>query len=219
MENMKKKFRKILGLLLVLTVLFTALPVSAAQVNIYVPSEINVTLYPSKDSKNSESLCSAPGKVTSLKTSDKSIVTLTTKKFGNGETLINLVPHKKGTTTVSFKYKGKVYRTRVTVEKYTSPVKSIKIGNATISGSKFKSSSKLTLSYAKYGNKKAKVNITPAKGWKIEGFGYWQKGWMKSDFYQNGKIVSIKGGKGCELFFFATNSKTGCSEDITITFK
>ena len=46
---MKKVFTKLTALLLALTVLFTAVPVMAAEENLYVDKEITVMAYPSRD--------------------------------------------------------------------------------------------------------------------------------------------------------------------------
>ena len=117
-----------------------------------------------------------------------------------------------------------------------NPVKSVKIGATTISGSKFKSSSETSLSYAKFAGKKVKTTVTLAKGWKLDklyiysgnnpangsmkpAIEYLQKGWMRSESVTNGSKIPVAGGKGFRIMFTAVNSKTGISEHMTIMLK
>ena len=110
-------------------------------------------------------------KVAGLKSSNKAVVTakLSKSTYGTSQTYytIQAVPKKAGTATVSFKCQGKTYKIKVTVKKYVNPVKSVKIGATTVSGSRFKSSSETSLSYAKFAEKKVKTTVTLAKGWKL----------------------------------------------------
>lgn len=221
-EKRKKVFKKILGVIIALTVLFTTLPIQAAEPDLYVPSKTTITIYPSKDTnmrginKNKQYLCSVPKKATSLKTTNKTVVVL---KQEAGYT-IYLIPKKAGTATVSFKYNGKTYKTQVSVKKYVNPITSVKIGSITIAGSKFKSSSNLTLNYAKFANKKVKTTVKLAKGWKLNyGLDYLQNSWMRSEMVKNGGVIPVKGGKGFQIIFSATNTKTGQEETFYLIFK
>jgi len=237
---MKTTWKKILAIALALTVLFTILPVQAAEVQeIYVPDSTATTLYPSKDidphygtSKNRAYFCSVPKKASSLKSSNKAVATLKQEsQKWNGQThyTLYLVSKKAGTTTVSFKCNGKTYKTKVTVRKYVNPIKSIKIGNTTIAGSMFKSASNRTISYAKFADKKVKVKINLAKGWELTksyvngrfvgSFDCYQNGWAKSDSVKNGGTITIKGGSGYEITIAASNKKTGQIEIFYLTFK
>lgn len=235
---MKKVFTKLTALLLALTVLFTAVPVMAAEENLYVDKEITVMAYPSKDlgfrnqPKNQTFLCSVSKTAGNFKSSNSAVATLKQTASANPNfsgKLIYIVAKKAGTTTVSFKYNGKTYKTKVTVTKYINPVSSVTIGSTAYKASAFKSRSTLNLSYAKYANKKLKTTVKLAKGWKLQEYfingklqpaiEYVQSGWMRSEGVKNGSTIPVKGGKGFMISFTAVNSKTNQSVTIDLLFK
>lgn len=244
--NMKKTWKILISLVLILTMLFGVIPVEAASALVDVPKTETFTLYSSKDvgfgntKKNEVYLYSVPsGTVTNLKSS-KTAVAAAVKKTYNGAAFIYLKLKKAGKTTVSFKYKSKTYKITVTVQKYKNPVSSIKIGNTKLASSKFKTLSTQTLKYSSYANKKQKITISLAKGWKLQsyetvninedtgefttknisGFWYVQKGWQKSsDIKSNKSTITIKGGKGYTIEIPVVNTKTKQEEVINIIFK
>lgn len=240
---MKKTWKKLLSFMLVLIMLFGAIPVEAASSKLTdVPKAASFTLYASKDTgfggnkKNVAYLYSIPSsKVSNIKSSKKTVATVTKKTF-YGSTFLYLNLKKAGKTNISFKYKSKTYNIAVTVQKYKNPIASVKIGKTTLASSKFKNTSSHTLKYSKYANKKQQIKITLAKGWKLEtfetfdlktedlkkvsGFYYSQKGWAKtSDIMSNKSSVTIKGGKGYTITIPVVNSKTGQKEQVDILFK
>ena len=231
-------FTKLTVLLLALTVLFTAVPVMAAEEDLYVEKTKTVMAYPSKDlgfrsqPKNQTILCSVPKAASSFKSSNSAVATLKQTASLNPNfsgKCIYIVAKKAGTATVSFKYNGKTYKTKVTVTKYVNPVSSLTIGNTTYKASTFKSRSTLNLSYSKYANKKLKTTVKLAKGWKLQeyfinekaqpGIDYMQSGWMKSEVVKNGSYIPVKGGKGFTISITAVNSKTNQSVTINLLFK
>ena len=141
---------------------------------------------------------------------------------------------KTGTSTVSFKTGGKTYKIKVTVKKYKNPISSVKIGNTTIRGSKFKSTSNYFLKWSKFKGENTKVTVKLAKGWKFchKEFddesgklrpvilaypGSFPKKVVPTVI--NGQSIKIKGKKGYTLNFTVEQRSTGRTEDISIIFK
>ena len=234
---MKKTSKKLLSFLLAFGMILSMFAVTSATgwaADEHVPASATLVAYPKPAT---ESLASLSSKVSRLKSSNKAVVTVKLSKstYGTSQTYYTIlaVPKKAGTATVSFKCQGKI---KVTVKKYVNPVKSVKIGATTVSGSRFKSSSETSLSYAKFAGKKVKTTVTLAKGWKLgelyiysgnnpangsmkPAIEYMQKGWMRSESVANGGKIPVAGGKGFRIMFTAVNSKTGIREYMTIMLK
>lgn len=237
---MKKISKKLLSFLLAFGMILSMFAVNSATIwaeDEHVPASATLVAYPKPAT---ESLASLSSKVSGLKSSNKAVVTakLSKSTYGTSQTYYTIlaVPKKAGTATVSFKCQGKTYKIKVTVKKYVNPVKSVKIGATTVSGSRFKSSSETSLSYAKFAEKKVKTTVTLAKGWKLgelyiysgnnpangsmkPAIEYMQKGWMRSESVANGGKIPVAGGKGFRIMFTAVNSKTGIREYMTIMLK
>lgn len=227
--------------MLALTMLLTALPAQAAS-SLDVPKRVTPTIYPSETyitggrTNKMRYLYLVPSKVKALKSSKKSVATVTQSKDGTNGYYIRMNLKKAGTTTVSFKYKSKTYKTKVIVKKYVNPVSSIKIGNTTLPSSKFKTGTGVSLKYSKFANKKVKVTINLKPGWEtdsgssirnangtlvpIPGFSYIQKGWRTSrTALWDNSTIKIKGGKGFTINIRAKNTKTGQGVTFPIVFK
>lgn len=164
---MKKISKKLLSFLLAFGMILSMFTVNSATIwaaDEHVPASATLVAYPKP---STESLASLSSKVSGLKSSNKAVVTVKLSKstYGTSQTYYTILaaPKKAGTATVSFKCQGKAYKIKVTVKKYVNPVKSVKIGATTVSGSKFKSSSETSLSYAKFAGKKVKTTVTLAK--------------------------------------------------------
>ena len=237
---MKKTSKKLLSFLLAFGMIIAMFAVTSATgwaADEHVPASATLVAYPKPAT---ESLASLSSKVSGLKSSNKEVVTakLSKSTYGTSQTYYTIlaVPKKAGTATVSFKCQGKTYKIKVTVKKYVNPVKSVKIGATTVSGSRFKSSSETSLSYAKFAEKKVKTTVTLAKGWKLgelyiysgnnpangsmkPAIEYMQKGWMRSESVANGGKIPVAGGKGFRIMFTAVNSKIGIREYMTIMLK
>ena len=237
---MKKTSKTLLSFLLSFGMILSMFAVTSATgwaADEHVPASATLVAYPKPAT---ESLASLSSKVSGLKSSNKAVVTakLSKSTYGTSQTYYTIlaVPKKAGTATVSFKCQGKTYKIKVTVKKYVNPVKSVKIGATTVSGSRFKSSSETSLSYAKFAEKKVKTTVTLAKGWKLgelyiysgnnpangsmkPAIEYMQKGWMRSESVANGGKIPVAGGKGFRIMFTAVNSKIGIREYMTIMLK
>ncbi len=237
---MKKTSKTLLSFLLAFGMIFSMFAVTSATgwaADEHVPASATLVAYPKPAT---ESLASLSSKVSGLKSSNKAVVTakLSKSTYGTSQTYYTIlaVPKKAGTATVSFKCQGKTYKIKVTVKKYVNPVKSVKIGATTVSGSRFKSSSETSLSYAKFAEKKVKTTVTLAKGWKLgelyiysgnnpangsmkPAIEYMQRGWMRSESVANGGKIPVAGGKGFRIMFTAVNSKIGIREYMTIMLK
>lgn len=246
---MKKVYTKIIGILLALTVFLTAIPIQAAAMPApTVPKQTTITYYPATHNyttcygdKINKNKCYLEGfstfgrKVDKVYSSNPKVV-----KAAYINSNLVLVAKKPGTATVTTKIKSKTYKTKVTVKKYVNPISSVKIGDTTLTASKFKSNSNYTLRYSKYANKKVKVTVTLAKGWELpkvpfpklvdgnyeasyaKAYGYFQNGWQKSDPVKNGRSVRISGKKGLyrsNLEITAVNKTTGQKELVYIFFK
>ena len=160
---MKKSSKKLLSFLLAFGMILSMFAVTSATgwaADEHVPASATLVAYPKPAT---ESLASLSSKVSGLKSSNKAVVTVKLSKstYGTSQTYYTIlaVPKKAGTATVSFKCQGKTYKIKVTVKKYVNPVKSVKIGATTVSGSRFKSSSETSLSYAKFAGKKQKQRL------------------------------------------------------------
>ena len=163
---MKKTSKKLLSFLLAFGMIIAMFAVTSATgwaADEHVPASATLVAYPKPAT---ESLASLSSKVSGLKSSNKAVVTVKLSKstYGTSQTYYTIlaVPKKAGTATVSFKCQGKTYKIKVTVKKYVNPVKSVKIGATTVPGSRFKSSSETSLSYAKFAGKKVKTTVTLA---------------------------------------------------------
>lgn len=236
-KSMNKTGKKLLSLLVTFSMIIsmfvmTSVTASAAE---NVPKTVTLVAYPKAEP---EFLTSLSSKASSLKTSKASVVSVKQTKNTYGSRVrytISLVPKKAGTATVSLKCKGKTYKTRVTVKKYTNPIKSVKIGTTSVSASKFNSSATTSLSYARFAGKNVKTTVFLKSGWKLQklfiykgnpsngstkpAVTYAQKGWRRSEPVANGGKIPVKGGKGFKIMFTAINTTSGVSENFTIELK
>ena len=209
---MKKTSKTLLSFLLAFGMILSMFAVTSTTswaADEHVPASATLVAYPKPAT---ESLAFLSSKVSGLKSSNKAVVTakLSKSTYGTSQTYYTIlaVPKKAGTATVSFKCQGKTYKIKVTVKKYVNPVKSVKIGATTVSGSRFKSSSETSLSYAKFAEKKVKTTVTLAKGWKLgelyiysgnnpangsmkPAIEYMQRGWMRSESGQHWGLTTM----------------------------
>ncbi len=219
------KKRRAASMILALAMVLTVLPLQAFAAETEAVTIIKYAKQDVDDSGaklNIQNIKTVPsGTVKNLKSSDTSIATVTTKKIDN-VTYIYAKAKRAGTTTVSYKCNGQKYKIKVTVRKYVNPVKSIKIGSKTIKSSKFANTANYTLKYSKFKNQTSKVTINLKSGWTLDPiyyYFYYQKGWSKSDMIANKGKVTIAGGKGAAIFFWAVNDSTGQRESIYLFFK
>ena len=136
---------------------------------------------------------------------------------------------KTGKTVLTIKVKNKngsikKYKVNVTVKKYVSPVKSLKIGKTEL---RKKMGKDLYLTY-KYANSKAKFSITPKKGWKVSKLNYnaWYEGedeelMEKGDIdknFKNNAIITFRNAEDYSewISFTMTEKATGLELEYQI---
>lgn len=153
----------------------------------------------------------AANQVKNLKSSNKKVV-----KAYTYDKYTDLVPVKPGKSTITFTYKGKKFKAKVTVKKYTNPVKSIIFGSKVYKG-QFKSKA-----FAEMKLKAAKgktIKVTPQKGWKVYSITafYDSKGVSRQKTIKNGgKLPNVS------AFYAAIvvmkNTETGGYEELGFAF-
>ena len=230
------KLRKKLGSVLLSFCLLISMvamsSVSAWAATTDIPKSVTVIAYPEHEY---QFFARSDVKASSLKSSDRSVVSIKQEKGDYGLYYFYLKAQKPGSASVSVKIAGKTYKSKVTVTKYVNPVKSVKVGSTSVSGSKFNSSSTVYLSYGKFANKKLKTTVELKKGWKLDsfyifdaasskgesvpGFEYFLKGKSEGIAVKNGGKVPVKGGKGFNILISAINQKSGVTEYLSVTFK
>lgn len=101
----------------------------------------------------------AKNKISKVKLSNKNVAKI--KYKGNWDFTVEL--KKAGTTTITYTYKGKTYKHKLVVNKYTNPMKSFKVGSTEYK-TKFK---KTPICNVKSKISGKKVKVKAASGWKI----------------------------------------------------
>ena len=115
-------------------------------------------------------------KVSNAKSSNKKVATVAADSFtAGGKTYYSLsvTIKKRGTTTISFKWGKKNYKVKYMVKKYANPVKAFKVGGKDyaklFAPSKQTYDSDAASGAAAASKFTGKLQITPAKGWKVRG--------------------------------------------------
>ena len=217
---MKKILAKILSVTLVLVMVMCLVPpveAAASTKKPYYPTTLHYRYYPKNKaaSKQSWSFGSYKTnyKITNLKSSNKKVATVS-KTYKDNFTKLNLTMKKAGTTTISFNVKigskTHKYKTKLTVTKYTPPLKSLKIGSTNLTS---KTNKIDTINLGGKKTYKGKLNISLKKGWEIYSINFFNtKGTMSKK--KNKGSVTLK--KGCDLFINCRNPKTRQWETIHI---
>lgn len=158
LNGMNKKIKKMIALVTVFVSLLMVVPTFAAQpVSITAGDQVSIVHYPNKQESDEY--------LAYVSSTNKVKVTVANPKIGTGilykesrGCVVYFKAKKSGTTTVTIKA-GKVSKKiEVTVRNYANPLASVKVGNITVSGSKYNKSNEVDLSYVKYVGKK--INIT-----------------------------------------------------------
>ncbi|MCD7954842.1 MAG: hypothetical protein LUG93_03625 [Lachnospiraceae bacterium] len=185
---MKKMFKKLSVIALAFTMLFTAIPASAATSTeyYYLPSktlsgseyyDMLVTL----DSTNKITASSVKSSSTSVATryslyysgikySNTSYESSSTSSDSYGFATISFKIKKTGSTTISYKIGSTTYKTKLYVKAYTNPVSSITLTNVNSSktfATKTKSSASASATLKKT-TANAKLKISAKSGWKVQ---------------------------------------------------
>lgn len=216
---MKKTMKKLIALVTVFVMLLTVIPVFAAgQYCIYGDDTVSAVFYPNQKMYNQYFGNVGSEKKIQVKSSNSKVGVCITEKYEYGYNLY-FKAKRPGTTTLTIKVGNETKKVKAIVANYTNPVSSIELGNTKISGSKFNKADKITTSYAKYANKKVKINVTGKKGWKVLYVDYLKKGWRKTERVKNGAKLPVNGGTGYIVMVTLENEKTGLQEIIQMTLK
>lgn len=159
---------------------------------------------------------SEKGRIVGLRSSDKNVLTVSSKYDEDLKVHeIYMKARKAGTAKVSFTAKigntSKKFICNVTVKKYVSPFRSIKVSGKSIA-SKMKKSNIVTLDYRR---KKEKVTLKLKKNWEIETMYFDNGDWTEDAILNRLEFESNHGGLGIVLF----HKKTGQYEDCYIKWK
>ncbi len=232
---MKNSFKKLLAIFAVLAIMITAIPVSAVTQdaswkyfqNLSSPmSDITMRVQPSSSlylTLSEYSLGTVPASTSKITvTSSKTNVAAVRKvKVNNKTTKIVVLPKKAGTTTIKLKVAGYTYTKKVAVEKYVNPIRSIKIGNTTISGSKFNKKDAYNFKFSKFSGKKTAFSLKLKSGWYLNGVtekisNSNNLNYLDPDI-KTFKVRSKKGSYSLILNFY--NEKQHSNENVVLNFK
>ena len=215
---MKTKLTKILSMALVFVMVMCLVPPveATAASRPHYPYAHNERYYPNKKSANTIPYAfgsyKVNYKVTGIKSTNKKVATMT-KTYKNNFTYLNLELKKEGSTTITFNVniagRTEKYTTRVTVKKYSPPLKTLKIGKTNFS-SKIKN-----VEHYNIGGKtiKGKLNIKLNKNWEIISVNFTNaQGKMKG--IKSNANITMK--EKCYLFVNCRNKKTGVRETVML---
>ena len=220
---MKKYFKKLTAILVVLVMLLASVPASAQTTSTAqkrsVYSQVNV--------QKGYILGSYNLNKTSVKiTQSRKLGTVKSTKRSDGYTWYYFYPAKAGNTTITVVAKDKLSGSKAettkypfTIVKYQNPVSSVKIRNTNISGNKLNKTDRLYLSYSKYSRQNNTLKITAKKGWALRSLVAFDKSGNQLNIEEIKKFKAF-GGKGNYILkaeFF--NEKRQTSELIEIVFK
>ena len=221
---MKSKKKKLLSLVIATVFCMTSFAVSGAAadkayaegIETYFPENISMIYYP-KDKINNYYWLGEDTEVTidmdSVQTTDTEVASVIYDSGYDVNYYYYILTDKAGKATVSFKakYTGSENWTDITLEvkstKYVRPCKSIKVGKKNYT-KKFNNSSLF------YSKKKisGKVNVTPAKGWKITGIWYYKFKKDKEKRIKNKTKITLNNGD----YLYVEFKKKGVYEYVVI---
>ena len=141
-----------------------------------------------------------------VSSSNPRVATVKTVKQSSDTIQIMVTPKKLGTTVITTKVSGKTYKNKVAIKNYVNPISSVKLGNTTISGSKF--------------NKKDAYNFK-FSGWYLNGVtekisNSNNLNYLDPDI-KTFKVRSKKGSYSLILNFY--NEKQHSNENVVLNFK
>lgn len=216
---MKKEIKKLITLVAVFAVLLMAVPVFAGEPEaIYAENQVSAVNYPNKQINDTYLAYVASVKKVKITTSNSKTGTCISYKAPKGYS-IYFKAKSAGTTTVTIKAGKIMKKIKVTVRNYVNPLASVKVGNTTVSGSRYKKSNEVDLNYAKYAGKKINIRFKAAKGWKVKQVEYAEKSFMKSAASENGAKFFIRGGNRYLVLAVMEKENTGETEIVYVAFK
>ena len=177
---MKKTMKKLVALVAIFAMLITAIPVSAANdaaTHTWVADKL-VGYVPVKSDAKQLSLATTKAKNVSVKVANPKIGKIVYEDLTFMK-LIHFVPKRAGKTVVTTKVGKKTFKTNVTVYKYTDPISSVKVGDTTISGSKFAKTDRIYLDYDKYAGKTINLKFNTKKRLVLLLYGVKRQRWKR----------------------------------------
>lgn len=225
---MKKQFKKVLAMVLAMVMMLFVVPVSAASgsssdLKAYLPPKTatkTMTLQSTKEAWYLGSIVfSKKARNVTVSSSDPRVATVKTVKQSSDTIQIMVTPIKLGTTVITTKVSGKTYKNKVAIKNYVNPISSVKLGNTTISGSKFNKKDIYTLKYSKYAKKDNIISVIKAKkGWGL--YEIFEKVNGKTDILHSVNTFKPRSGKGnYQLIFQFYHFKTEQIVNVTFNFK
>ena len=152
------------------------------------------------------------GKITKVSISNKKIATI--EKRGNDSVSIRPVKAGNATVKVTVKYGSttKTLTSRLTVYKYTNPLKSYKIAGKEIK-TKFNKTSMIR-SYTFKKNQTVTCKVTPKSGWTVGSFSYYYGNGKSKRYSGNSPKIKMAGNGSIQINM--VNNKTGLIENIVL---
>ena len=164
---MKKTLKKLMTLVLMLSVFMTASMMAEAK-NYNLGTSV-ITYQ--KEFDTSLQIASSKKAVKKLKSSNPSVASVTSKRQ-DGEYGIIIKMKKPGTTVITYTSGKDTYKEKIVVKKYQNMIKKITINGKDITA-KFNKQGICTLSYKQYKNKNIKVQVIGKKNWSTHHGDYW----------------------------------------------
>ena len=166
---MKRKniFTSIIALVMAMTILFTAMPVSAKTTKKTSSASIVVaaTVKKAPEAVFLGATLTKEGKAI-VKTTNKSAGTVKRKKIGVLYAYY-FTPKKAGKTTITLTTKKQIIKRKITVAKYQNPVSVIQIGGNIINGSKYNKTDRMYLKYSAYAGRPHSFRVIPKPGFRL----------------------------------------------------
>lgn len=219
---MKRKniFTSIIALVMAMTMLLTAMPVSAKTTKKTSSASIviSATVKKTPEAVFLGSTLKKEGKA-NVKTTNKSAGAVTRKKIGVLYAYY-FTPKKTGKTTITLTTKKQIIKRKITVAKYQNPVSVIQIGGNIINGSKYNKTDRMYLKYSSYKNRPWTFRVIPKPGYKLSYLCAKNKAGAEVAYINANDKIYPKGGAGnyiLEMRF--QNMRTNVTYNTEIVFK
>lgn len=156
-----------------------------------------------------------------VSSSNPRVATVKTVKQSSDTIQIMITPKKLGTTVITTKVSGKTYKNKVAIKNYVNPISSVKLGNTTISGSKFNKKDAYNFKFSKFSGKKTAFSLKLKSGWYLNGVtekisNSNNLNYLDPDI-KTFKVRSKKGSYSLILNFY--NEKQHSNENVVLNFK
>lgn len=216
---MKKITKRIMALLIAMTMLLSVMPVQAASSERVVDIQKEAVFFKEPYINEVMAIGSYTGvKKISVKSSDTSVLTVSRvrSKWEPKWYQVAVKPKKVGKATVTVVADGKKYTCAVTIKKYEQGISYLKIGNITIPGSKLDKTNRISIKYSQIANKKLKITTRLKRGWERSSIDNQTK--TKGILTFNNP-VKFTGGAGGYFQFMVYNGRAGKWATIRVYVK